>query len=196
MLKLSEKKRVHWQDKDVPSDKPTELLSQFKKAKSSPNFSKLKTQMLDIFRGNDYFTLLPLFVNDVLPTSKLQEDFFNSQGNNILAFLLVYNSNLETINLIKKLFTPGSLQTAIKNEESSCLKKFLIAQASQETFSKDNEITRNLRVEKFKFLLEIDYAMVKDYFSHPDQRYFTKKIQEDFLKAIQETDQPQNNFRI
>lgn len=192
---VKEEKRVHWEESNGQQD-DHELLPQFKKSKKGLNFNKLKIQVFDIFRGVEYLSVFPSFINDVLPTNQLKEAFFDEQGHNILAFLLTYKEDLKALNLITQLFTLFSVQTAIKKEDFACLKKFLISQSSQELFSKDDELTRNLRIEKFKFLLELDYVVVKDYFKHPDQKYFTKKIQEDFIKATQEIDQNKNTLRM
>lgn len=190
-------KRVHFQLSDNlgKQQKPCrESSPPIKKPKRPLDFNKLKLQMLDLFRGDQYLTLLPAFVEELLSTTQMQEEFFDNQGHNILAFLLAYKHEIDALHLLTKLFSLASLQMAIKKENYMCLKKFLISQCSQETFSKDHNLERALRIEKFKFLLFLDHITVKNYFEHPDPNFITKKIQADFEQAIKSTKQFKNFY--
>jgi hypothetical protein len=191
--------RVHFQWLDNLDEQQADLQGSsppIKKLKRFINFDKLRLQVLDLFRNDQYVTLLPDFIQEVLPSRQLQQEFFSAQGHNILSFLLTYKHELSALHLLVKLFSIESLQEAIKKENFMCLKKFLISQCSQETFSKDSDRERALRIEKYKFLLSLDHAIVKDYFEHPDPNFITKKIQADFVTAIQSIEQNKDFLRI
>lgn len=183
MLESVEKKRVRWLDQ---KQEFKELLPQFKKSKSL-NFYKIKTQLINLLRREEnYEKILPSFVQELLPYNKVKEEFFHAQGHNVLSYLLVHSGNMKALELIKDLFTNKCLKIALAIENSKCLKDFLIYQSSQETFGKDDVLSRELRIEKNKFLLKLDYFLVKNYFRNADQDYITIKIKEDFEYADQE----------
>ena len=190
MPKPKEKKRqVHWEDNSADQQEEIqELLPQFKKPRTI-SFNKLKTQIISILTKEESEKSLPLFIQEVLPFPEKKEEFFNAQGHNILAYLLVHDPDpkMKALNLIKNLFTDECLRNVIHTESSKCLKDFLLLQASQEMFAKDNGSVRDLRVEKTKFLLRLDYELVKRFFTNSvNQAYFTVKIKEDFDRAERE----------
>ena len=187
MLKLLEKKRVHWQD-DEAQKVAHEFLPQFKKRKSALNFNKLKMQVISILLKEDYREVLSPFINEVFANCpEKKEEFFNSNGQDILSYLLTCSKEVGALQLIRDLFGVKALGEAVEKENFKCLRMFLSLQSGQEMMAQDTLSIRELRVEQCKFLLSINHLAIKKYFGSTDaQEYLTKKIQEDFAKAHQE----------
>lgn len=166
------------------------LTTQFDTTKKiKPSFSKIKGHIIKYLRNKDY-TKLSEWINKVLPDDNDLINFFDAEGDSILKYALAYFKDLEILEFIKEHFPIVSIQFSLRKSQFAVLDEFFASQAGAELFEEDDIVYREERIEKFKFLLNVDAKTVKEFVDNKqDKKYFTRKVREDLSKAEMETKQ-------
>ena len=186
MLKSKERKRVHWQENPEQMENSYELLPHFKKYKQKLNFKKVKMYILDALRKKEYDNLNSWLL-ECFPSNVDRDSFFSKEGHHILKYIFAYSEELNVFDLLTNWFSENSIKSALKNDNCDAMREFFAVQHGEELFDSDNELNRKIRVEKFKFLLQVAENDIKEFIrENHSSRYMTTRIKQDFDKAIQE----------
>ena len=194
MLKSQEKKRVHWQENHEQKENSYELLPQFKKYKQKLNFNRVKNYILDALRKKEYDNLNS-WLFECFSSNVDRDSFFSKEGHHILKYIFAYSEELSVFDLLTNWFSVNSIKSALKNDNYDAIREFFAVQHGEELFDSDNELNRKIRVEKFKFLLQVAEKDIKEFIrENHSSGYMTTKIKQDFDKAIHE--KKEINFRL
>jgi hypothetical protein len=118
-------------------------------------------------------------------TSATLNDFFCSEKGQTVIMCLLSQADNSIFRFILNHTPEGCLQKALRQNGYAKLVRFLESHKITESYQADSDQIRDIRVEKFKMLLEIDENIDKFIIGNQNNNkdFITNKIMEDFNKA-------------
>jgi hypothetical protein len=176
----NKERKVHWDLQTTVEP----ILSQFAAYRQTkPSFNKIKTNIIKYLRNKEY-SHLHTWLSDALPDNGSLKAFFSEQGDFILKYSLAYFEDIKALEFIKEHFPISDIKISLRKKRFTVLDEFFTALAGAELFKKDSMDHRIIRMEKFKFLLNIDPETIREFIDQNlDQKCLTDKIKEDFFNV-------------
>lgn len=186
MLKtLNTKKVCYDSSSDSSSETRSLLLTQFehqRKLKSSQYIS-ITSYIVQALKNNEYEKIFS-YLDEVLPSKELLQSIIDKQGHEFCKYALSYSRSNKVFDFIRKFFSEQEICNALKKEDNYSLEQFFFSQHGAELANRDNLTYRELRIEKFKFILEVAEVILEDFVNrHTNAIYMTSKIKEDYVTA-------------
>jgi hypothetical protein len=120
------------------------------------------------------------------------ERFFQKSGYGILSYVIIDSHDISAlafiVNMIKmEIFPKQTAQEILNYEGFDILRNFLIGRYTQESYIGEYaQDKRDLMIEKFKLLFEIDPSGMRDFITTNQSEYYASDtIKEDFRKIIE-----------
>jgi len=165
------------------------MFKQFSYSEKTKSYNDKKKLIINYLASHQYGQLESL----IKQFSKIDaENFFQKCGYGILSYVIINSSDINALDCVVNIARRGlvseqSIQEILRYQEFDILKNYLIGRYTKESYTGEyTQDKRDLMIEKFKILFEIDPEGICDFIKNNEYEYYmSDSIKEDFKKATE-----------